>query len=56
MTLKSNFLKKFGSSLIANVSLSNYSWFNLGGNAEYLYKAKNKNQLLEFLEEAKKKI
>mgnify|MGYP006143698785 CR=1 FL=1 len=55
MTLESNFLKKFGSSLIANVSLSNYSWFNLGGNAEYLYKAKNKNQLLEFLEEAKKK-
>lgn len=55
MTLESNFFKKFGSSLIANVSLSNYSWFNLGGNAEYLYKAKNKNQLLEFLEEAKKK-
>ena len=37
-----------------NVNLSNYSWFNLGGNAEYFYKAKDKNQLKEFLKEVKK--
>ena len=55
MTLDSNFAKKFGNSLSKNVNLSNYSWFNLGGNAEYFYKAKDKNQLIEFLEEAKKK-
>ena len=32
-----------------NVNLSNYSWFNLGGPAEYLFKPNNKNQLIEFL-------
>ena len=55
MILENNFIKKFGNNLTKNVKLSNYSWFNLGGNAEYFYKAKNKNQLLEFLREAKKK-
>ena len=45
--------KKFSNTLSKDVSLSNYSWFNLGGNAEYFYKAKNKNQLIEFLREAK---
>jgi len=55
MTLENNLLKKFGDSLRSNVSLSNYSWFNLGGNAELFYKAKDKNQLIEFLKEAKKK-
>ena len=55
MTLDNSFLKKFGGSLSKNVNLSNYSWFNLGGIADYLYKAKNKKQLIEFLLEAKKK-
>ena len=33
---KSILLKKFGIKVTAtNVNLSNYSWFNLGGNAEY---------------------
>ena len=54
MTLENNFTKKFGNNFTVSVSLSNYSWFNLGGNAEYFYKAKNKNQLIVFLEEAKK--
>ena len=54
MILKKNFIEKFGKNLSQNVSLSNYSWFNLGGNAEYFYKAKNENQLIEFLREAKK--
>jgi len=55
MTLENNFIKKFGDNLLENVSLSNYSWFNLGGNAEYFYKAKDKNQLIEFLKEARNK-
>ena len=55
MTLENSLIKKFGDNLLENVSLSNYSWFNLGGNAEYLYKAKDKNQLIEFLKEARNK-
>jgi len=55
MTLINNFLEKFGNNFSVNVNLSNYSWFNLGGNAEYFYKAEDNNQLLEFLEESKKK-
>ena len=55
MTIESGFRSKFGSNLSENVRLSNYSWFNLGGNAEYFFKANDKNQLKEFLELAKKK-
>ena len=55
MTLENILLKKFGDSFKPNVNLSNYSWFNLGGNAEYFYKAKNKKQLIEFLQEVKLK-
>ena len=55
MTLDINFIKKFENNFTHNVNLSNYSWFNLGGNAEYFYKAKNEKQLIEFLQEAKKK-
>ena len=54
MTLKNIFSKKFNDDLNENVNLSNYSWFNLGGNAEYFYKAKEKDQLIDFLKEAKK--
>jgi len=55
MTLDINFIKKFEDNFTHNVNLSNYSWFNLGGNAEYFYKAKDKKKLIEFLREAKKK-
>ena len=55
MTLDNNFIKKYNSSLSSNVKLSNYSWFNLGGNAKYFYKAKDKNQLKELLLELSKK-
>ena len=55
MKLADNLLKKFGDTLNVNVNLSNYSWFNLGGNAEYFFKANNKEQLLEFLAEIKKR-
>ena len=54
MTLDTNFIKKFEENFSHNVNLSNYSWFNLGGNAEYFFKAKNKKQLVEFLRESKK--
>ena len=49
-----DFTKKFGESLSQKVKLSNYSWFNLGGNAEFFFKPKNKTELLEFFEEARK--
>ena len=53
MIVKNDIIKKFEGSLSENVKLSNFSWFNLGGNAEYFFKAKNKDQLIEFLKEAK---
>ena len=46
--------KKFGDNLSENINLSNYSWFNLGGNAEYFFKAKNIEHLSDFLKEANK--
>jgi len=55
MTLETNIINKFKKNLNINVSLSNYSWFNLGGNAEYFYKAKDKLELIDFLKVAKKK-
>ena len=55
MTIDKNLIKKFENNFSHNVNLSNYSWFNLGGNAEHFLKAKDKNQLIEFLREAKKK-
>ena len=44
-------IKKFSENISGNTKLSNYSWFNLGGPAEYFFKPKNKEQLIEFLEE-----
>ena len=55
MSLEKDFIGKFKDNLKKNISLSNYSWFNLGGNAEYFYKAKDKDQLKIFLQEANKK-
>ena len=54
MALDLNFIKKFEDNFTRNVNLSNYSWFNLGGSAEYFYKAKDEKQLIELLREAKK--
>ena len=54
MNLENNFIKKFNNNFTQNVKLSNYSWFNLGGNAEFFFKPNDKNQLIEFLIEAKK--
>ena len=49
-----NFTKRFSESLSQEVKLSNYSWFNLGGNAEFFFKPKDKTELLEFFKEVKK--
>ena len=54
MSLNQKLIKKFQKNLSNNIKLSNYSWFNLGGPAEYLFKPKNKEQLIEFLKENKK--
>ncbi len=55
MIIENDFIGKFENNLTKNVKLSNYSWFNLGGDAEYFFKAKNKSQLIEFLTEVRKK-
>ena len=47
-------IKKFNNSIFNNKKLSNYSWFNLGGPAEYFFKPTNKSQLIKFLKENKK--
>ena len=54
MSLNRELIKKFSKNISNNTKLSNYSWFNLGGPAEYLFKPKNKLQLIEFLKENKK--
>ena len=55
MTLEINFEKKFGKNLSRNVNLSNYSWFNLGGTADYFLKRKIKS-IIGYFEVVKKNI
>ena len=55
MIYANDFIKKFGTNFSEKVKLSNYSWFNLGGEAEYFFKPKDITQLLQILEEATKK-
>ena len=54
MILDQKIKKKFSNYIFNNIKLSNYSWFNLGGPAEYLFKPKDKQQLIDFLNENKK--
>ena len=54
MRTNKELIKKFSKNITNNTGLSNYSWFNLGGPAEYFFKPKDKNQLIEFLKENKK--
>ena len=51
MSLNQEIIKKFNKNIFNNVNLSSYSWFNLGGPAEFLFKPDNKRQLIEFLKE-----
>tara|TARA_B100001248_G_scaffold259715_1_gene246288 strand:- start:9613 stop:10518 length:906 start_codon:yes stop_codon:yes gene_type:complete len=54
MKLNLNLIKEFNNSIKTDVKLSNYSWFNLGGPAEYFFKPENKAELVNFLKENKK--
>ena len=54
MSKNQELIKKFNNSIFNNKKLSNYSWFNLGGPAEYFFKPTNKSQLIKFLKENKK--
>ena len=54
MKLNLKLIEKFGKNISKNINLSNYSWFNLGGPAEYLFKPENIEQLLEFLKYIKR--
>ena len=49
MKITNELITKLNASISKDVNLSNYSWFNLGGPAEYLFKPKDKKQLSEFL-------
>ena len=51
MSLNQDLLKKFHINISKDVKLSNYSWFNLGGPAEFFFRPENKIQLMEFLKE-----
>ena len=55
MILSKKTFNKYNKNISYNVKLSNYSWFNLGGPAEYLFKPENKDQLIDFLKENKSK-
>jgi UDP-N-acetylmuramate dehydrogenase len=54
MSLNADIVKKFSNNISKNIKLSSFSWFNLGGPAEYFFKPENKNQLIEFLKINKK--
>ena len=54
MKLGLDLIKEFNNSIKTDVKLSNYSWFNLGGPAEYFFKPENKAELVNFLKENKK--
>ena len=54
MSLNTEILqKKFGKNLILKENLSKYSWFNLGGPADIFFRPKNKEELLNLLNEVK---
>ena len=54
MISNQDLMDKFGKDISKDMNLANYSWFNLGGPAEFLFKPKNKDQLKEFLNECRK--
>ena len=54
MSFNQELKKKFNKCITNNINLSNYSWFNLGGPAEYFFKPSNERQLIEFLKINKK--
>ncbi len=52
MSLDTNFFKKkYSENININESLAKYSWFNLGGPADLLFKPSNKKQLINFVKD-----
>ena len=53
-----NLKKEYDKSFYTDEPLSKYSWFNLGGKAEFFFRPKNEFELIKFLKtlEGKKKI
>ncbi len=49
MNINDKLIERFSKNISNNINLSNYSWFNLGGPAEYLFRPESKNQLIDFL-------
>ena len=47
-------IKKFNKTISQNTNLANYSWFNLGGPAEFFFKPENTKQMIEFFKANKK--
>ena len=54
MSINQKLIDKFNKNIFYNAELSNYSWFNLGGPAEILFKPENKKQLMDFFKENQK--
>ena len=54
MSINQKKIDKFDKNIFYNAKLSNYSWFNLGGPAEILFKPENKKQLIDFFKENQK--
>ncbi len=54
MSINKELTNKFNDNISKNISLSKYSWFNLGGPAEYFFRPENKEQLIEFLRDNNK--
>ena len=54
MSLNPNIIEKFRKYISNDTKLANYSWFNLGGPADYLFKPESIDQLIEFLNYNKK--
>ena len=54
MSIDQKLIDKFDKNIFYNAELSNYSWFNLGGPAEILFKPENKKQLMDFFKENQK--
>ena len=53
MKLENKLKDKFGKNIIFKESLSKYSWFNLGGPAEIMFKPDNIEQITDFLSSIK---
>ena len=48
MNLDLKLFEKFKNNISINTKLSSYSWFNLGGTADYFFRPESREQLLEF--------